>query len=282
MNAPDTMPVPAMPGETRWLFSFDFDGTLWGSDRRPQISGYFFELMRRWRTQYGVRWGINTGRSMEYLWSEYAPLAPFAPDFVVTSERYVWMAGPEGGLVPDAARNARCRREHALLFERFHDALEALFHELRERFPSSRWSRSPEDPYAIEVEQVSDLDLFSPHMRALLARCPGLSVQRAGPYLRFCHAGYNKGTSLMHLAQAWKVPPRRVAILGDGHNDLDAFRLLPAAFRGGPANAHRDVREFLESSGGTVSSYVEHRGVLDLLETHVALLLARDADMCDR
>lgn len=266
-----------MPGVTRWLFSFDFDGTLWGSDRRPQISMRFFELMRRWRAQYGVRWGINTGRSMEYLWREYAPLAPFAPDFVVTSERYVSMAGPKGRLAPDVARNACCRREHALLFERFHDVLEALFLELRERYPSSRWSRSPEDPYAIEVEHIPDLDLFSPHMQALLARCPGLSVQRAGPYLRFCHAGYNKGTSLLHLAQAWNVAARRIVILGDGHNDLDAFRLLPSAFRGGPANAHRDVRAFLESSGGVVSSYVEHRGVLDLLEAHVAFLLARDA-----
>ncbi len=277
MNVPkSSMEVPAMPGETRWLLSFDFDGTLWGSDRRPQISARFFELMRRWRVDYGVRWGINTGRSMEYLWSELAAVAPFSPDFVVTSERYVSAAGPDGRLEPDGARNALCRREHALLFERFHDALEALFLELRERYPASRWSRSPEDPYAIEVEHIPDLDLFSPHMRALLARCPGLSVQRAGPYLRFCHAGYNKGTSLLHVAEAWRVPSRRIAIFGDGHNDLDAFRLLPEAFRGAPANAHPDVRAFLERSGGIVSAYVEHRGVLDLLETRVAPLLKAD------
>lgn len=262
-----------MPGKTRWLFSFDFDGTLWGSDRLPPISARFFELMLRWRKEYGVRWGINTGRTMEYLWSEYAPAAPFAPDFAVTCERYVAMSAASSLLEPDRARNARCRRAHEELFLRYHEPLEELFLHLRERYPASRWSRSPEDPYAIEVEQIPDLDLFSPHMEELLARCPGLSVQRAGPYLRFCHAEYNKGTSLMHVANAWQVPERRLAVFGDGHNDLDAFRLFPAAWRGGPANMHPDVRAFLRENGGCVSSYMEHRGVLDLLENRVAPLL---------
>lgn len=274
MNNVVSLQAPPMDGETRWLFSFDFDGTLWGSDCRPQISRQFFDCMQEWRRAYGVRWGINTGRSMEYLWSEYAPLAPFAPDFVVTCERYVAMAGATRYLVPDKARNARCRRAHAELFEHYHEALEALFSSLRERYPASRWSRSAEDPYAIEVEHIPDLDLFSPHMEALLARCPGLSVQRAGPYLRFCHADYNKGTSLLHVARTWQVPQERIVVLGDGHNDLDAFRLLPSALRGGPANMHPDVRAFLEESGGCISPYMEHRGVLDLLLRCAAPLLA--------
>lgn len=273
MNSAISKPTPPMRGKTRWLFSFDFDGTLWGGDLLPPISERFFALMLQWRETYGVRWGINTGRSMEYWWSEYGPVAPFSPDFVVTCERYVSMAFASPLLQPERERNARCRRAHEELFERYHGPLEELFLILRERYPASRWSRSPEDPYAIEVEHIPDLDLFSPHMAALLARCPGLSVQRAGPYLRFCHEDYNKGTSLLHIARAWQVPQERIVALGDGHNDLDVFRLLPAAWRGGPANAHPDVRAYLLEHGGYVSPYMEHRGVLDLLENRVAPLL---------
>lgn len=274
-----TRDLPAQPaltdsGEAEWLLSFDFDGTLWSRDASPGISAGFFDLMRCWRSCCGVRWGINTGRSLNYLLEEFNRVAPFSPDFIVTCERYVYRADEENGVLrPDMERNTACRHAHEEVFRLHHVRLEDFFVELRRRHPASRWSRDAEDPYSIEVEHMPDLDLFSPLVAGVLKDCPELSVQRAGPYLRFCHTSYNKGTSLRHIAGAWGVPEERIAILGDGHNDLDAFRLHPGALCACPCNAHAEIKIFLRERGGYVSPYAEHEGVMDILETRVAPLL---------
>lgn len=210
---------------------------------------------------------------MNYLLEEFNRVAPFSPDFIVTCERYVYRADEDGVLRPDMERNTACRHAHEEVFRLHHVRLEDFFVELRRRYPASRWSRDAEDPYSIEVEHMPDLDLFSPLVADVLTDCPELSVQRAGPYLRFCHTSYNKGTSLRHIAGAWGVPEERIAILGDGHNDLDAFRLHPGALCACPCNAHAEIKIFLRERGGYVSPYAEHEGVMDILETRIAPLL---------
>ncbi len=279
MSLMSSGPLRTLPaaGPARWLFSFDYDGTLRSGDETPPVSREFFELMSAWREEFGVRWGINTGRSINYLMEEYNAIAPFAPDFAVTCERYIHTAAPGARLLPDLRHNALCLDEHEKIFRRYHEKLEHLFTRLQEEFSSCRWNRAPGDPHSIEAETPGVLELFMPYIHRLLAECPGLSAQRTGPYLRFCHASFNKGTSLRRIADAWGVSTERILIMGDGHNDLDAFRLFPRALQACPANSHPEILAYAEKHGVYISSRPEHRAVLDVLVSLVRPVLQNPA-----
>lgn len=61
--------------------------------------------MRMLRSQYGVLWGVNTGRDPVYLREGLADMfrddaEAFAPDFTVTMERNIHLADAEGRLMP--------------------------------------------------------------------------------------------------------------------------------------------------------------------------------------
>lgn len=57
------LPVRALPrpGLPRYLFSFDFDDTLFTLGGPAEERRVFFRTMRGLRSRYGVLWGINTG-----------------------------------------------------------------------------------------------------------------------------------------------------------------------------------------------------------------------------
>lgn len=63
------LPVRALPrpGLPRYLFSFDFDDTLFTLGGPAEERRVFFRTMRGLRVRYGVLWGINTGRDPVYL-----------------------------------------------------------------------------------------------------------------------------------------------------------------------------------------------------------------------
>ena len=65
------------------------------------------------------------------------------------------------------------------------------------------------------------------------------------------------------MASRFGVPPVRAAIFGDGHNDLDAMRHLPEAFRCCPSNAAAEVKAMVACGHGYISPEPRTRGVLD-------------------
>ena len=103
------LPVRALPKpeRLRYLFSFDFDDTLFTLGGPAEERSIFFRTMRMLRSQYGVLWGVNTGRDPVYLREGLADMfrddaEAFAPDFTVTMERNVHLADAEGRLMPGA------------------------------------------------------------------------------------------------------------------------------------------------------------------------------------
>ena len=70
--------------------------------------------------------------------------------------------------------------------------------------------------------------------------------------MRLTDARFNKGSVLSVVMQRWTVPEERLFIMGDGHNDLDAFAAFPRAFCCAPSSAHPDVISWLLAHGGSV------------------------------
>ncbi len=272
--APVPGSVPPLPGACRWLIALDYDGTL-RSETGVPVPPEFFELMQEWRAQ-GVRWGINTGRSMPYLLGELLPLLPFLPDFLCTCERYVHMADAGGRLRAARLHNKRCLVDNLALRETCLPMVQSSLARLRRERPELEWEYAVDDPLSVEAADADTMEEMLPTLRRLEASLPGAAMQRAGRYLRFASARYSKGSALAYVARAWRVPGERLAIVGDGHNDLGAFRLFPEAFCAAPAGAHPEVVDYLRACGGYVSSCV---GVEDALQHWYAQRVCGDA--CD-
>lgn len=264
-----TIPLPP-PGEPlgvpcRWLVSLDYDGTL-RPEEESGVDPAFFTLMQQLRRR-GVRWGVNTGRSLAKLAGELAGF-PFQPDFVCTCERYAYLANAEGCLRPAAEHNARCHAANHALKESILPAWQTALHRLRHLHPTCSWESAADDPLSIEAADSAALDVLMPHISAFARRWAAVAIQRAGRFMRLSHAGFTKGSALHCVQQALHVPQQRLFLMGDGHNDLDAFRHFPQAFCAAPATAHPVVLRWLHEHGGYISP---GRGVLHALRFWGAL-----------
>ncbi|MFG6362827.1 MAG: HAD hydrolase family protein [Akkermansia muciniphila] len=224
--------------------------------------------MRVLRAQYGVLWGVNTGRDPVYLREGLADMfrdnaEAFAPDFTVTMERNVHLADAEGRLMPGVMWNDACAVAHDDLFTRYGGVLESLMNQLEGRFSGLGLRRQDNDAFSLVVNDACGLDEVSCVIQNAVGPYKEIVTQRAGPYLRFSHRDYNKGTSLSFVASRFGVSSAHIAIFGDGHNDLDAMRHLPEAFRCCPSNAAQEVKDMVARGHGYISPEPRTRGVLD-------------------
>lgn len=257
-----------LPEQARYLFSFDFDDTLFTMGGPAEERRVFFSIMRELRARYGALWGINTGRDPVYLREGLMDLfhddpEAFAPDFTVTMERNVHLADAEGRLMPGLPWNDACAMAHDDLFSRYGGLLEELMAHLEGRFSGLELRRQDNDAFSLVVNDACGLDDVSCVIRDRVGLYEEIVTQRAGPYLRFSHRDYNKGTALAFVASRFGVLPVRAAIFGDGHNDLDAMRHLPEAFRCCPSNAAAEVKAMVACGHGYISPEPRTRGVLD-------------------
>lgn len=254
----------------RWLISLDFDGTLWHGDAAPPIPPDFFTLMRQWRTQ-GVRWGINTGRTMAYLFDDFAGRAPFLPDFICTCERFVYLADAGGTLRPLTSHNDAANSAADLLLQRMQPLLHAELDKIRRTAPELEWIIAPTDPLSVEAADGSTMDTLASLLQPLMTQHPDVSMQRAGRYMRLADFRFNKGSALAHAADEWRVPNSHLLIIGDGHNDIDAFSRFPGAFNAAPADSHPEVLAWLREHSGFISP---ESGVMQILRHWGALSLS--------
>ena len=246
--------APAFIGPCRWLLALDYDGTLRSADldSPAPIDPGFFGLMLRLRN-LGVRWGVNTGRDLPYFWEDFSQDSPFLPDFICTCERYVYMADDEGRLQPAAEHNEQAQ----LATLELRNALTAPYGEfmnaLRHRYPTLLWRFSHADPLSIEAEDVDTMNILADLIGPFLNAWDNVAMQRAGRYMRLSDARFNKGTALQYVAARWNVAQDHVAMVGDGHNDLDMFRAFPGGFCAAPGEAHPEVLDFLQAHGGFIA-----------------------------
>lgn len=256
------------PSELNYLLSFDFDDTLFDPLYPGHVPSLFFEAIRQWRNEYGLIWGINTGRDYEFLQTGYIDQvkAPFAPDFVITMERNIHLADENLHLRSLSSWNSQCSREHEALFRHRKRALDQLMEELRDSCPGVIWWNQESDPYSIEVDNPDGLELLAQIIDPWLIEYPDLSAQRAGPYLRFCHAAYNKGTALEEVLRLFGISSQSAFIAGDGYNDMDAMKHIEGALCACPDNAADALKQLVISKRGYVSPYARGKGLEDIIQ----------------
>ena len=251
ITIPVPAPAPPCGCECRRLVSLDYDGTL-RAEGAPGVQAEFFDVMERLRP-HGVRWGVNTGRSLRKLAGELAGFR-LQPDFICTCERYAYLADSGGRLRPARAHNAHCHAANLQLRETILPAWHTLLHHLRRQRPGGAWEPAADDPLSIEAADSAELDLLMPQLSEFARQVPAVAIQRAGRFMRLSDARFTKGSALRHVQQAWHTPEEGLFLMGDGHNDLDAFRHFPRAFCAAPSTAHPDVLSWLQSHGGHISS----------------------------
>lgn len=269
------LPGRALPfgEECRWLISLDYDETLRTGSLAEPVPAEFYELMRKWR-HLGIRWGINTGRTLPYLCEELLPPAPFLPDFICTCERFAYVAQEDGILQPLREHNARCHEHNMRVRELVRPVFHTCLAGLRSAHPALQWIIAPTDPLSIEAADSATMDAIMEFLAPFIATLEGVAAQRAGRYMRLADARYCKGTALQVVAKQWGIPSRRWVMLGDGHNDMHAFRLFPDAYCAAPSNAHPDVQAYLRSIGGYISSTP---GVMEILRSWHAGVMTEQA-----
>ncbi len=280
MSHPTVPEGSTPPGKTapvvtagKWLISLDFDGTL-REESGPAVPAAFFTLMEQLRP-LGVLWGINTGRTLPYLLSELLPCSPFLPDFICTCERYIYLADATGSLVPAAEHNAECERINLALRHRFRPSLHARLEQIRREHPQLSWLIAPDDPLSVEAQDSATMDALIPLISDLCSE--SCTIQRAGRYMRFADARFHKGTALAYVQQQLGIAEQHLFIMGDGHNDIDAFRTFPAAFCAAPANAHPEVAAWLLQNRGHLSSSA---GVISAINTWLCTRVQGGASEC--
>jgi hydroxymethylpyrimidine pyrophosphatase-like HAD family hydrolase len=251
--------------QAQYLLAFDFDDTLHHRHDQPSVGMDFFAAVRRLREDKAAVWGINTGRSLEYLVEGLIETeASFLPDFVIAREREIWVPDGSGGWGSLGDWNARCELDHGLVFEQSREFLLEM-RGFVESQTSARWIEELGDPAGVIATHVSEIEVICAHMEIHGHREPDLAYQRNTIYLRFCHRDYHKGSALLEVARSLQLGPERTFAMGDGHNDMGMLCRSVAGMIACPANAIREIRQRVASQEGYVASASHSRGAVEAL-----------------
>jgi hydroxymethylpyrimidine pyrophosphatase-like HAD family hydrolase len=262
------------------LISTDFDGTLIEHGNPAPFAPLLMEVLGGLR-QRGVKWAINTGRTLHSLIEGLDTFAlPLLPDFALTSEREIFRpaSNGSGGWEDFSDWNVRCDRAHRELFDRaaplLREAVAFLEKQTGARALYDHHARGREGQpelaglVARDGEQMDEIVAF---LDALAQREPQLGYQRNSIYLRFCHVDYHKGATLAELGRLTRVPTESIFAVGDHHNDIPMLDGKHAGRVACPANSIEAVKEIVSSAGGYVASADYSAGVLEALQYYCKL-----------
>ena len=261
------------------LISTDFDGTLVEHGNPAPFSPLLVEILTVLRGR-GVRWVINTGRSIPWLDDGIKVFnLPVHPDYAITMEREVFRPASDGrGWEDFGDWNAVCARRHRELF----DAAGPLLAELsafveRETDAELRYGRhvanAPPDGQnlvGIVSRTNEEMDRIVARLDAIKGSVDKFSYQRNSIYLSLCHADYDKGTALAELGRLIGVGPEGTFAVGDHQNDLPMLNGVHARHVACPANAIEEVKRTVREAGGYVTRDGYSAGVIEALRFYCA------------
>lgn len=246
------------------LLSTDFDGTLVDHEADPRVQPALFETFQRLR-EHGVLWAVNTGRVLWHIEEGLHEMQfPFAPDFVLTSEREVFHRGPDGRWQDYGDWNVRCAQEHDKLF-----ALASTLLADIEDFLAKHTKAHPiyegDRLIGLAAESDAEMDAIVDFLTRECKRVPGFQFMRNTIYVRFCHEAYSKGTALGELARLTGISRDEIFAAGDHYNDLPMLDGRHAQWVACPGNAVEAVKKAVSKAGGYVADGVCSAGIAEAL-----------------
>ena len=248
------------------LLSFDFDGTLYGSFQNPCVSQECVELIEQF-SRSGAWWGINTGRSYDFLQEGLAEAGFLSlPDFVVVKEREVFFR-KEGGYEADTSWNERCATLHRQMYDRELDLIQSVKAFVQNK-TLAEWVSEDGDEAGVIATSVEEMDQIVQFIEMALEPVTGVDYLRSTIYLRFTHADFHKGTALKHVANRLQLAVEDTFAMGDGENDLGMLNLRYACRLACPANAVELVKKRVKDADGYVAGAEVSEGVVEALKYH--------------
>ncbi len=261
------------------LISTDFDGTLVEHGNPAPFSPLLVEVLRTLRA-HGVRWVINTGRSLSSLEEGLESFAlPIHPDFVITTEREIFQPAVRGrGWEDFGPWNARCAQLHNELFAAAAPFLAPVVKfvqketgaDLQYGRRTRRNHGAASELAGVVARDNAEMDRIVAVLDTVRHQMPKFSYQRNSIYLSFCHAGYDKGTALAELGRLIGVAAEGTFAIGDHQNDLPMLTGVHARHVACPANSIDEVKRVVQEAGGYVAREGYSAGVLEALRFYCA------------
>ncbi|MDP6902950.1 MAG: HAD-IIB family hydrolase [Verrucomicrobiota bacterium] len=254
--------MPATP--QLQLICTDFDGTLHSDFTEPAVPIALQEKLRELQAN-GVKWIINTGRTLEDLQYglDKSDLSVY-PDYVVVVERDIYRyEGDE--FIPHNEWNERCAAAQAALFAHIADRLPEIFEWVNLHFTANvyedKWS-----PFCLIAGNNPDADEIQEYVEKKFADEPLLSFVRNDVYARLSHTEYTKGTALKEITRLLNIPCDGVLAAGDHWNDVSMLQPDCAQWIVAPANAIPEVAQHVRSINGFIAQSNCGLGVIEGLE----------------
>ena len=248
------------------LLSTDFDGTLVDHGGHPPVAPGLFDCFAELR-KHGVLWAVNTGRALEHIVEGLEEFRfPFAPDYVLTTERHVFRPAGNGlGWDDFGDWNLRCERAHQELFATSRPLLEeiAAFVETRTQGHMIYEDSLPAGLVASSDAEMDSVVEFIGKTRG--GAHPTFHYQRNTLYLRFCHLDYSKGAALGELGRLLDISRDEIYAVGDHFNDIEMLDGRFAQWVACPGNSAELVKETVSKVGGYVAGGICGEGVVESL-----------------
>ena len=244
------------------LLSTDFDGTLIEHQSDGRCSADFAEVLLL-HEKVGGLWALNTGRSLDLAIEGLAAFkAPVEPNFLLTTEREIFLRSRDGNWTPHHEWNDRCHRRHSELFVQAQEAIRRVC-DLAAGTSDITIVHENGRPVGL----VTATEKVMADVAAFLDReaeaFPEFSYQRNTVYLRFCHLDYHKGSSLAELCRLFGIERTDVLTAGDHYNDIPMLDGRFAAFPCCPSNAISEVQAIVLAAGGHVARRPAADGIAD-------------------
>ena len=247
----------------RLLVCTDFDGTLAGENHAGPLAPDFFEWLKQSRQKRSVAWVVATGRSWESLREVLQKhQSPVMPEWIVTVEREIHQV--KKGVAHSLEEwNRTCTEVHESLFGRHG----AILEQIQKEVASDEEVTVIPDVGAIGLIAGSQDSIDRTHEKVsrILKDRPEITTVRNGPYFRFAHSNYHKGSCLAQIQRILDLGPESTFIAGDNLNDLPMLQRKFGHYLACPSNSVSEVFQAIREQKGYVATREAGTGIAEAL-----------------
>ncbi len=248
------------------MFVTDADGTLLG--RRPEFAQYraFRVKIDELRAQHRTVWVVCTGRSQRSFNGVFLPMRTFGivPDYVITRHAYIYEK-VRIGYKPHWIWNLRVLRLQWQDAWRVSRAIPRLRRAVLSRNPFARVVAQTGTRICFKFDDDGAANFGAEIINREVQPFKHLQVFHHLREVDVRTVPFTKGLAVIELARHLNIPPDRILVVGDGHNDISMMEMHPGIHTACPSNAAPEVIETVHRTGGHIAASRSLGGVMDIL-----------------